>query len=112
MCGGVGILDYDQDGKMDTFFTNGAKFPEMKKADSSFYNCLLHNNGDGTFEDVTRGAGLAGEGLDFNFGVAVGDYDNDGYPDLFVCGAGRNTLYHNNHNGTFTDATGKLRHRR
>jgi enediyne biosynthesis protein E4 len=105
MCGGVGILDYDQDGKMDIFFTNGAEFPEMKKTDPSYYNCLLRNKGDGTFEDVTRAAGLAGEGLGFNFGVAVGDYDNDGYPDLFVCGAGRNTLYHNNHDGTFTDVT-------
>jgi hypothetical protein len=105
MCGGVGILDYDQDGKMDVFFTNGAKFPEMKKTDPSYYNCLLRNKGDGTFEDVTRAAGLAGEGLGFNFGVAVGDYDNDGYPDLFVCGAGRNTLYHNNRDGTFTDVT-------
>ena len=54
MCGGVGILDYDQDGNMDIFFTNGAKFPEMKKADPSYYNCLLRNRGDGTFEDVTR----------------------------------------------------------
>ena len=105
MCGGVGILDYNQDGNMDIFFTNGAKFPEMKKSDPSYYNCLLRNKGDGTFEDVTRAAGLAGEGLGFNFGVAVGDYDNDGYPDLFVCAAGRNTLYHNNRDGTFTDVT-------
>jgi hypothetical protein len=105
MCGGVGILDYDQDGNMDIFFTNGAKFPEMKKADPSYYNCLLRNRGDGTFEDVTRQAGLAGENLSFSFGVAVGDYDNDGYPDLFICNAGRNALYHNNGNGTFTDVT-------
>ncbi|HLM98089.1 MAG TPA: CRTAC1 family protein [Bryobacteraceae bacterium] len=105
ICGGVGILDYDQDGKMDIFFTNGAKFPELKKVDPSYYNCLLHNRGDGTFEDVTRKAGLAGEDLGFSFGVAVGDYDNDGYPDLFICNAGRNTLYHNNHDGTFTDVT-------
>ena len=105
MCGGVGILDYDQDGRMDIFFTNGAKFPEMKKTDPAYYNCLLRNKGDGTFEDVTRSSGLSGEGLGFNFGVAVGDYDNDGYPDLFVCGAGRNTLYHNNRDGTFSDVT-------
>ena len=105
MCGGVGILDYDQDGKMDIFLTNGAKFPEMKKVDSSYYNCLLHNRGDGTFEDVTRKAGLEGANLGYSFGVAVGDYDNDGYPDLFICNAGRNTLYHNNGNGTFTDVT-------
>jgi hypothetical protein len=105
MCGGVGILDYDRDGYMDIFFTNGAKFPEMKKADSSYYNCLLRNRGDGTFEDVTRQAGLTGENLSFSFGVAAGDYDNDGYPDLFICNAGRNALYHNNGNGTFTDVT-------
>jgi len=105
MCGGVGILDYNQDGNMDIFFTNGAKFPEMKKTDPSYYNCLLRNRGDGTFEDVTRQAGLAGENLGFSFGVAVGDYDNDGYPDLFICNAGRNALYHNNGNGTFTDVT-------
>jgi hypothetical protein len=84
ICGGVGILDYDQDGKMDIVFTNGAKFPELKKVDPSYYNCLLHNRGDGTFEDVTQKAGLAGEDLGFSFGVAVGDYDNDGYPDLFT----------------------------
>ena len=105
MCGGVGILDYDQDGKMDIFFTNGAKFPELKKTDPSYYSCLLRNKGDGTFEDVTHKAGLTGEDLGFSFGVAVGDYDNDGYPDLFICNAGRNALYHNNRDGTFTDVT-------
>ena len=105
ICGGVGILDYDQDGKMDIFFTNGAKFPELKKVDPSYYNCLLRNRGDSTFEDVTRKAGLAGEDLGFTFGVAVGDYDNDGYPDLFICNAGSNALYHNNRDGTFTDVT-------
>ena len=105
MCGGVAIFDYDNDGRMDIFFTNGAKFPELKKTDASFYNCLLHQKKDGTFEDVTAKAGLLGEKLDFNFGVAVGDYDNDGYPDLFICSAGRNALYHNNGDGTFTDVT-------
>jgi enediyne biosynthesis protein E4 len=105
MCGGVAILDYDNDGRMDIFFTNGAKLPELKKTDASYYNCLLHQKSDGTFEDVTAKAGLLGEKLDFNFGVAVGDYDNDGYPDLFLCAAGRNTLYHNNRDGTFTDVT-------
>jgi hypothetical protein len=105
MCGGVAIFDYDNDGRLDIFFTNGAKLPELKKTDASYYNCLLHQKQDGTFEDVTAKAGLLGEKLDFNFGVAVGDYDNDGYPDLFVCAAGRNTLYHNNGDGTFTDVT-------
>ncbi|MGB7761848.1 MAG: CRTAC1 family protein, partial [Bryobacteraceae bacterium] len=71
----------------------------------SYYNCLLKQKPDGTFEDVTAKAGLLGERLDFNFGVAVGDYDNDGYEDLFICSAGRNVLYHNNGDGTFTDVT-------
>jgi enediyne biosynthesis protein E4 len=105
LAGGVAVFDYDNDGKLDIFFTNGAKLPELKKAGPAFYNCLLHNKGNGLFEDVTRKAGLAGESLDYNFGVAVGDYDNDGYEDLFVCSAGRNALYHNNGNGTFTDVT-------
>ncbi len=105
MCGGVAIFDYDNDGKMDIFFTNGAKLPELKKVDASFYSCLLRNRGDGTFEDVTEKAGLTGAQMDFSFGVAVGDYDNDGYEDLFIANAGRNILYHNNGNGTFTDVT-------
>lgn len=99
------MFDFDNDGKLDIFFTNGAKLPELKKANPSFYNCLLHNRGDGTFEDVSRKAGLLGEDLDYNLGVAVGDYDNDGYEDLFVCGARRNVLYRNNGNGTFSDVT-------
>ncbi|MFN7993973.1 MAG: CRTAC1 family protein [Bryobacteraceae bacterium] len=105
MCGGVGILDYDGDGWMDIFFSNGAKLPELKKTDSSFDNCLLRNRGDGTFEDVTAQAGLTGHNLDFSYGVAVGDYDNDGRPDIFVANTGKNTLYHNNGNGTFSDVT-------
>ncbi len=105
MCGGVAIFDYDNDGKMDIFFTNGSKMPEMTRPDPSFYNCLLRNKGDGTFEDVTEKAGLTGAGTDYAFGVAAGDYDNDGYEDLFLCFAGKNHLYHNNGNGTFTDVT-------
>ena len=105
MCGGVAAFDFDNDGKMDLFFTNGAKLPELKKTNSSYYNCLLRNKGDGTYEDVTAKAGLAGTDLGYSFGVAVGDYDNDGNEDLFICNAGRNTLYHNNGNGTFTDVT-------
>ena len=105
MCGGVGVLDFDGDGKMDIFFTNGAKYPEMKKTDSSFYSCLLRNRGDGTFEDVTLRAGVAGQAIGYSYGVAVGDYDNDGWPDMFIANTGRNTLYHNNRNGTFTDVT-------
>src|ERR1035441_1127454 len=105
MCGGIGILDYDNDGRMDIFFSNGAQLPELKKTGPSFYNCLLRNKGDGTFEDVTARAGIAGERLDFSYGVAVGDYDNDGWPDIFIANTGKNTLYHNNGNGTFTDVT-------
>jgi hypothetical protein len=105
MCGGVAALDFDNDGRMDLFFTNGAKLPEMEKTDARFYNCLLRNRGDGTFEDVTARAGLLGKGLGFSFGVATGDYDNDGNEDLFLCNAGRNTLYHNNGDGTFSDVT-------
>jgi hypothetical protein len=105
MCGGIGILDFDGDGKMDIFFSNGAKLPELKKTDASFYSCLLRNKGDGTFEDVTRQAGLSGENLDYSYCVAVGDYDNDGWPDIFIANTGRNTLYHNNGNGTFSDVT-------
>ncbi len=105
MCGGVAVFDYDNDGRLDLFFTNGASLPELKKTDASYYNCLLHQKSDGSFEDVTAKAGLTGADLDFNFGVAVGDYDNDGNEDLFLCAAGRNTLYHNNGDGTFTDVT-------
>ncbi len=105
MCGGVAVFDFDNDGRLDIFFTNGAQLPELKKTNPSYYNCLLKQRADGTFEDVTIKAGLAGKDLDFNFGVAVGDYDNDGYEDLFICSAGRNALYHNNGDGTFTDVT-------
>jgi len=105
MCGGVAVLDYDNDGWMDIFFTNGAKLPELKKVNSSFHSCLLRNQGDGAFADVTTKAGVAGDQLDFSYGVAAGDYDNDGFTDLFLANTGRNTLYHNNGNGTFTDVT-------
>lgn len=105
MCGGVAAIDYDNDGKMDLFFTNGSKLPELEKTTPAFYNCLLRNKGDGTFEDVTAKAGLSGANLGYSFGVAVADYDNDGSEDIFICNAGRNALYHNNGDGTFTDVT-------
>jgi hypothetical protein len=105
MCGGVAAIDYNNDGLMDLFFTNGAKLPELEKTSPAFYNCLLRNNGDGTFEDVTARAGLNGADLGYCFGVAVADYDNDGNQDIFICNAGRNVLYHNNGDGTFTDVT-------
>jgi hypothetical protein len=105
MCGGVAAIDYDNNGRMDLFFTNGAKLPELKKNTPAYFNCLLRNNGDGTFEDVTAKAGLSGAELGFSFGVAAADYDNDGHQDIFICNAGRNALYHNNGDGTFTDVT-------
>ncbi|AXC13898.1 ASPIC/UnbV domain protein [Acidisarcina polymorpha] len=105
MCGGVAIFDYDNDGRMDIFLTNGAKLPELQKVGTTYDNALLRNNGDGTFEDVTVKAGLKGAETGYSFGVAAGDYDNDGREDLFVASAGRNTLYHNNGDGTFSDVT-------
>jgi hypothetical protein len=105
MCGGVAIFDYDNDGLMDIFLSNGAKLPGMEKVGSSYDNVLLRNKGDGTFEDVTLKAGLVGKQTGYSFGVAAADYDNDGNEDLFVASAGRNTLYHNDGKGSFTDVT-------
>lgn len=105
MAGGVAVFDYDNDGYLDIFFTNGANITTLKKDSPKYSNHLFHNNGDGTFTDVTEKAGLDGTGYDV--GVAVGDYDNDGYKDLFVGGLYKNTLYHNNGNGTFTDVSEK-----
>jgi hypothetical protein len=105
MCGGVAAIDYNNDGYMDLFFTNGAAYPSLAKASPGYYNCLLHNNGDSTFQDVTQKAGLSGADLGLCFGVAVADYNNDGWDDIFICNAGRNALYHNNGDGTFTDVT-------
>ena len=105
MAGGVAVFDYDGDGRPDIFFANGADLATMKKTGEKQWNRLYRNNGDGTFTDVTVKAGVAGTG--FDIGVAVGDYDNDGRPDLFVAGVRGNTLYHNNGDGTFTDVTHK-----
>jgi hypothetical protein len=103
--GGVALLDYDNDGYLDIFFTNGASIPGLDKSNRRFFNRLYHNNHDGTFTDVTERAGVAGEG--YSMGAAAGDYDNDGWADLYVTGVNRNILYHNNHDGTFTDVTQK-----
>ena len=105
MPGGVAIFDYNRDGRLDIFFTNGADIATLKKTSPKYRNRLFRNDGNGVFTDVTDAAGLAGAGYDM--GVAVGDYDNDGWPDLFVAGVHRSTLYHNNGNGTFTDVTAK-----
>ncbi|MDE3178982.1 MAG: CRTAC1 family protein [Acidobacteriota bacterium] len=104
MAGGVAVFDYNNDGWPDIFFANGANIQTLKK-DSPRYSNRLFRNHRGEFTDVTTEAGLDGSGYDS--GVAVGDYDNDGFPDLFVAGVHRSTLYHNNGDGTFTDVTAK-----
>ncbi len=103
MMGGVAVFDYDNDGWPDIYVTNGASFPALRKTDPSYYNRLFRNNHNGTFTDVTALAGVGGEG--YAMGVAVGDYDNDGHPDLFVTGLKSNKLYHNRGDGTFEDVT-------
>ena len=105
MTGGVAVFDYNNDGLLDIFFTNGAAIPSLEKSDPSYSNRLFRNNGDGTFTDVTEKAGLQGVG--YSMGVATGDYDNDGFVDLYVTGGNRNQLFHNNGDGTFTDVTEK-----
>jgi len=105
MTGGVAVFDYNNDGLLDIFFTNGAEIPSLKKSNPSFYNRLFRNNGDGTFTDVTEKAGVAGVG--YSMGVAAGDYDNDGFVDLYVAGFNCNQLFHNNGDGTFSDVTEK-----
>ena len=115
MGGGVALLDYDNDGRLDVFLTNGARLddpmPEGKrpdKSDAAFWNRLYHQTPDGTFVDATEKAGLTGMPQNqYGMGVAVGDYDNDGFADLYVTNYGPNTLYHNNGNGTFTDVTSR-----
>ena len=102
---GVAWIDYDQDGLMDLYFVQSAA-TDIYKPPHPLRSALYHNNGDGTFTDVTEKAGVGGEGH-YGQGVAVGDFDNDGYPDLYVTGYGRAILYHNNGNGTFTDVTAK-----
>ncbi len=105
MVGGVAVFDYNNDGLLDIFFTNGAAIPSMEKSDPSYWNRLFRNNGDGTFTDVTEKAGLQGVG--YSMGAAAGDYDNDEFVDLYVTGLNRNQLFHNNGDGTFTDVTAK-----
>jgi enediyne biosynthesis protein E4 len=112
MGAGVALFDYDNDGRLDIFLVNGAPLADPtpkgtipKKTGPQYWNRLYHQKADGTFEDVTEKAGLQGEG--YGMGVAVGDYDNDGFEDLYVTAYGGNKLYHNNGNGTFTDVTEK-----
>ena len=115
MPGGVALLDYNNDGLLDIFVVNGGRIsspmhtPEdFARRDPRYWNRLYRQNRDGSFTDVTQAAGLADAGSgNYGMGVAVGDYDNDGYPDLYVTSYGKNILYHNNGNGTFTDVTAK-----
>ncbi|HKW63352.1 MAG TPA: CRTAC1 family protein [Candidatus Acidoferrum sp.] len=109
---GVALFDYDNDGRLDIFVVNGAPLQDPtpkgsipQKTGPTYWNRLYHQKADGTFEDVTEKAGLQGVG--YGMGVAVGDYDNDGYEDLYVTAYGGNKLYHNNGDGTFTDVTEK-----
>ena len=112
MGAGVALFDYDNDGRLDLFFVNGAPLADPtakgtvpEKSEPKYWNRLFHQKADGTFQDVTEKAGLQGAG--YGMGVAVGDYDNDGFEDLYVTALGGNKLYHNNGNGTFTDVTEK-----
>lgn len=110
MGGGVALLDYDNDGRLDLYFTNGARLDDPMpkgampdKRDAKFWNRLYHQKRDGTFEDVTSSAGVKGEG--YSMGVAAGDYDADGFVDLYVTAYGSNILYRNRGDGTFEDVT-------
>jgi hypothetical protein len=115
MPGGVALFDYNNDGLLDVFLVNGGRIanpmptPEnFDRKDPRYWNRLYRQNRDGSFRDVTEQAGLsnAGDG-NYGMGVAIGDYDNDGYPDIYVTNYGKNILYHNNGDGTFTDVTAK-----
>ncbi|WP_103934485.1 CRTAC1 family protein [Bryocella elongata] len=102
---GVALLDYDNDGWLDIYLVNGSTDEAEAGKAVAPHAALFHNNHDGTFTDVTAKAGVSNDR--WGFGVAVGDYDNDGWPDLYVSNFGKNRLYHNNHDGTFTDVADK-----
>jgi len=102
---GVGLIDYDNDGWLDIYLVNGSTFAALDGKETPPHAALFHNNHNGTFTDVTQKAGVANDR--WGFGVAIADYDNDGWPDIFVTNFGPNRLYHNNHDGTFTDTAEK-----
>ena len=103
MAGGLAVFDYNGDGRLDIFFTNGADRATMRKSSPRFFNRLYRNDGSMRFSDVTEGAGVAGDG--YSMGAAAADFDNDGDTDLFVAGVFRNTLHRNRGDGTFEDIT-------
>jgi len=107
MGGGGAFLDFDNDGRLDIFLVQSGchRFSANCKPGK---NALYRQNSDGTFTDVADAAGVANSGI-YGMGIAVGDFDNDGYPDIYVTGYPHNVLYHNNRDGTFTDVTGKAR---
>src|SRR5246127_1435003 len=115
MPGGVALFDYNNDGLLDIFLVNGGRITEglrvpehFERGNPRYWNRLYRQNRDGSFLDVTQAAGLASAGNgNYGMGVAIGDYDNDGNADLYVTSYGKNTLYHNNGDGTFTDVTAK-----
>jgi len=107
MSGGVAWIDYNRDGRPDLYFVNGGRWDDLLSGKRSVSNALYRNEGNGTFTDVTRQAGV--EGAYWGMGVAVGDYNNDGWPDLYVCNYGLNVLYRNNGDGSFTDVTASAR---
>lgn len=102
---GVALLDYDNDGWLDIYMVNGSTYDAMAGRAAPPHAALFHNNHDGTFTNVADKAGVTNDR--WGFGVAVGDYDNDGWPDVYVSNFGKNRLYHNNHDGTFTDVAEK-----
>jgi len=112
MGSGVALFDCDNDGRLDLYLVNGAPYGDPtpkgfipQKTGPEYWNRMYHQKSDGTFEDITEKSGLKGVG--YGMGVAVADYDNDGYEDVFVTGYGGNRLYHNNGDCTFTDVTEK-----